>query len=313
MRRSIKRIVLAAVVFVLAAVTFFSTVSAKRFTDWGAPVNAELMPGTSSELNTPFNDGCPYQSPDGQSLFLASNRQPGTLGGQDIWISDRQGEDGPWAMPVNVGAPINSAYTNFCPSPSRGHRLFFVSDRPGGCGGGDIYVTRFGPDGWENPQNVGCQINSPADEASPSLFEDEDGNAILYFSSTRPGGFDEDAEPAGDSDIYFSINFGSAQLAPNLNTEFGDFRPNVRHDGREIVFDSNRAGSIGGQDIFTAVRESTNDVWSEPPNLGVLNSAGNETRASLSWDGLTMVFGSTRIGSEGSTDIYVTTREKLRD
>ena len=313
MRRSIKRTVLAVVVFVLAAVTFFSTVSAKRFTDWGAPVNAELIPGTSSELNTPFNDGCPYQSPDGQSLFLASNRQPGTLGGQDIWISDRQGEDGPWGMPVNVGAPINSAYNDFCPSPSRGHRLFFVSDRPGGCGGGDIYVTRFGPDGWENPQNVGCQINSPADEASPSLFEDEDGNANLYFSSTRPGGFDEDAEPAGDSDIYFSINFGSAQLAPNLNTEFGDFRPNVRHDGREIVFDSNRPGSIGGQDIFTAVRESTNDVWSEPVNLGVLNSAGNETRASLSWDGLTMVFGSTRIGSEGSTDIYITTREKLRD
>lgn len=312
MRRSVKRTVLAAVAFVLAALTFFSTVYAKRFTDWSAPINAELIAGTSSELNTPFNDGCPYQSPDGQSLFLASNRQPGALGGQDIWISDRQGKDGPWGTPINVGAPINSAYNDFCPSPSRGHRLFFVSDRPGGCGGADMYVTRLGPDGWEEPQNLGCQINSAADEASPSLFEDDEGNGILYFSSTRPGGFDEDAEPAGDSDIYFSINFGSAQLAPNLNTEFGDFRPNVRHDGREIVFDSNRPSAIG-QDIFTAKRESTNDDWSEPVNLAVLNSAGNETRASLSWDGLTMVFGSTRVGGEGSTDIYMTTREKFTD
>jgi Tol biopolymer transport system component len=305
--------VLAAVAFVLVALTFFSTVSAKRFTDWSAPINAESIPGTSSELNTPFNDGCPYQSPNGQSLFFASNRQPGTLGGQDIWISDRQGKDDPWGTPVNVGAPINSVYNDFCPSPSRGHRLFFVSDRPGGCGGADIYVTRLKPHGWTDPQNLGCQINSSADEASPSLFEDGEGNAVLYFSSTRPGGFDEDEELAGDSDIYFSINFVSAQLAPNLNTEFGDFRPNVRHDGREIVFDSNRPGAIGGQDIFTAARESTDDVWSEPVNLALLNSAGNETRASLSWDGLTMLFGSTRIGGEGSTDIYVTTREKLRD
>jgi Tol biopolymer transport system component len=282
----------------------------------GAPVNAESIPGTSIELNTPFNDGCPIQSADGQSLFIASNR-PGTLGGQDLWVADRVFKDGPWGTPVNLGEPINGPYNDFCPLPAPGHHLFFVSERPGGCGGADIYVTRLGPDGWEEPQNLGCQINSAADEASPSLFEDEHGHAILYFSSTRPGGFDEDAEPAGDSDIYFSVDFGSTELAPNLNTEFGDFRPNVRHDGREIVFDSNRPGGLGLQDIWTAERESTDDVWSTPVNLGpVVNSEANETRASLSWDGLTMVFGLHRTGSEPSptgplsTDVYVTTREE---
>jgi Tol biopolymer transport system component len=199
----------------------------------------------------------------------------------------------------------------------RGHRLFFVSERPGGCGGGDIYVTRLILGEWEEPQNLGCEINSAADEASPSLFEDEMGHQILYFSSTRPGGFDEDVGPAGDSDIYFSVDFGPAQLAPNVNTEFGDFRPNLRHDGLEIVFDSNRDG-LGGQDIWTAVRESTDDVWGTPVNLGpIVNSSANETRATLSWDGTTMVFGSNRPESElspagiPSTDVYVTTREKL--
>ena len=144
------------------------------------------------------------------------------------------------------------------------------------------------------------------------------GHQVFSFSSTRPGGFDEDVGPAGDSDIYFSADFGPAQLAPNLNTEFVDLRPNVRHDGLEIVFDSNRLNGHGGQDISTAVRESTDDVWSTPVNLGpVVNSSANETRASLSWDGTTMVFGSNGPESEPSptggpsTDIYVTMREKL--
>ena len=310
-------VVASAVGFAVAVLPIVSLVSAKSFSEWSAPVKAESIPGTSPELNTPFNDGCPIQSPNGQSLFIASNR-PGTLGGQDIWVADREGQDGPWGTPVNLGAPVNSEYNDFCPSPARGNRLFFVSERPGGCGGADIYVTRLGYDGWVEPQNLGCDVNSAADEASPSLFEDEDGHAILYFSSTRPGGFDEDVGPAGDSDIYFSIDFGSAQLAPNLNTEFGDFRPNVRHDGREIVFDSNHPIGFGGQDIWMAMRESTNDVWSTPLNLGpVVNSSANETRASLSWDGLTMAFGSNRAESEPgptgppSTDVYVTTREKL--
>jgi len=66
------------------------------------------------------------------------------------------------------------------------------------------------------------------------------------------------------------------------------------------------------------VRECTDDVWGTPVNLGpVVNSSANETRASLSWDGATMVFGSKGPESElsptgtPSTDVYVTTREKL--
>lgn len=299
---------LASVVF--ASLVFASLASAKRFGEWGVPVNAESIPGTSPELNTPSNDGCPIQSPNGLSLFIASNR-PGGLGGQDIWVAFRGSKDAPWGAPVNLGAPVNSAADDFCPSPARGHRLFYVSAREGACGGtanADIYVTRLGPDGWETPQNLGCHINSPDGEASPSLFEDELGRAVLYFSSNRADGF----APGGtDSDIYFSADFGPAQLAPGLNTEFDDFRPNVRRDGREVVFDSNRPGGLGGFDIWTALRVGTGDDWPTPVNLISVNSAANETRASLSWDGLTMVFGSNRPGAEGAADVYVTTRPKL--
>lgn len=298
--------VLVSVIFTL---TFCSIILAKNFGAWGIPVNAESIPGTSSELNTPFNDGCPILSPDSLSLYFASNR-PGGLGGLDIWVARRDDKDAPFGTPENLGAPVNTSADEFCPSPTRGHRLYFVSTKAGGFGGSDIYLTRFKHGEWEEPQNLGSNINSAGSEASPSYFEDEDDNAILYFSSNRPGGFAPDVGTP-DSDIYFSMNFGPAQLAHGLNTTSDDSRPNVRHDGREIVFDSTRPGTLGGPDIWTATRESTEDDWSEPIHLDApINSEASETRASLSWDGKTMVFGSTRVGGEGSNDIYVTTRRK---
>ena len=57
---------------VAVAMIFTSLVSAKHFGDWGAPVNAESIPGTSSELNTTSNDGYPILSPDGLSLYMVS-------------------------------------------------------------------------------------------------------------------------------------------------------------------------------------------------------------------------------------------------
>ena len=296
---------------IAAALAFGSVISAQHFSEWSAPVNAESIPGTSWELNTASNDGCPFQSPDGLSLFIASNR-PGGFGGQDIWVARRSSPDEPYSAPENLGATINSEADDFCPSPVRGKGLFFVSARirPESCGLSDMYFARENSGVYEEPQILPCHINSAAGEASPSYFEDDSGNAYLYFSSTRAGGF----EPGGtDSDIYFSLNFGAAQLAPGLNSASDDFRPNVRKDGREIVFDSNRAGGLGGFDIWTATRESIFDGWLSPVRLDApINSPANETRASLSWDGLTMVFGSNRTGSEGMADVYVTTRRKLK-
>jgi len=284
--------------------TFSAIVSAQQFGAWGIPVNAESIPGTSSEFNTAFNDGCPYQSPDGLSFYTASNR-PGGMGGQDIWRASRNSINEPFGAFVNLPAPINTTADDFCPTPLLGGGLYFVSSRAGGFGEADIYSSREEGGGWSAPQNLGDQINSPAGEASPSYFEDVQGNAYLYFSSNRGGGF----EPGGtDSDIYFSVNSGVAQLAPGLNTASDDFRPNVRTDGREIVFDSNRAGGLGGFDIWTANRNGIGDNWPAPSNLMLLNSASNETRASLSGDGLTLVFGSNRPGGEGQADIYVKTR-----
>jgi hypothetical protein len=200
---------------------------------------------------------------------------------------------------VNLGAPINSSADDFCPTPVRGKGLFFVSSRAGGCGGGDIYLARRNPaTGWTAPVNLGCNVNSSAGEAGPSYFE-ADGGGYLYFSS--------------GPDIVVSARladgtFGTASAVAELNSAAADLRPNVSKNGLEIVFDSNRGDSLGGQDLYFAARATVNDAWSTPVNAGAnLNTALNETRGSFSWDGFTLYFGRAP-GPEGGSDIFVSTR-----
>jgi hypothetical protein len=287
----------------VAAVVMTSVAQAMSLGSWSPAVNAESIPGTHAALNSAALDGCPFVAQRDDILYFASGRAGGA-GGLDIWYSLR-GDGGAWGEPVNFAA-VNSAADDFCPMAHRNGRTFlFVSARSGGCGGADIYMTRrHETKGWSTPTNLGCNVNSAAGEASPSLTDTE-----LYFSSARAGG-------PGGADIYVSTfdgsSFGAAVLAVGLNTSADDSRPNLRRDGLEIFFDSTRAGGIGGVDIWTATRAATSDPWSTPTNLGVaVNSSANDLRASLSWDATTLYFGSTRAGGEGSQDLYLTTRPKL--
>jgi Tol biopolymer transport system component len=104
--------------------------------------------------------------------------------------------------------------------------------------------------------------------------------------------------------------FGAAQPVVELNDPAAnDIQPNVRKDGRELVFSSNRTGTLGSQDIWVATRAHVDDPWSTPVNLGAaVNTAVSESRPSLSWDARTLLFGRTP-GPEGNSDIFITTRE----
>jgi hypothetical protein len=274
---------------------------------WEPAANLESIPGTSTELNTPAAEGCPMLSRDGLQLYFASNR-PGGLGELDIWVAERAGPEEPFGTPVNLGAPINSPGNDFCPSPLRdGKGFLFVSNRPGGCGGTDIYLTRSHPqNGWATPRNLGCTVNSSADEAGPVLVFAEAGPPALYFSSARPS-------ELGGINLYRSEkgrawSFAAPELVPGVNSDADDIQPYVRRDGRELVFASNRPGSQGF-DIWSAGRDSSGDPWSTPVNLGPdINSPEGETRPSLSWDGKTLLFGSNRPGVEGQTDLFFSTR-----
>ena len=299
---------------------------ASVFSAWGGTIALEQLPGTSSDLNTTALEGCPFISPDGLTLFLASNR-PGGQGGIDIWVAKRTTKDAGWGQPVNAGAPVNSSANDFCPTIAPdGHTFFFVSNRAGGCGGDDIYTTRRRDDGsFEDATHLGCQVNSAGNEAGPFLLVLPGADPVLYFSSTRAGGYTPEGPDAvtGDADIYSSVvqagAFMTARLEPGVNSESSDLQPNLRHDGREIYFASNRSGdagtlgTLGGMDLFTATRLNPRTAWSTPLNLGAdVNTVnGDETRPSISWDALNLYFGSNRPGGEGMSDLFLTTRQRL--
>ena len=282
---------------------------AGQFSPWTTAEKIDEIGGNSSELNTPYQDGCPIQSRDGLSLYMASNR-PGGQGLLDIWVARRESKSAPWGAPENLGEPVNSAADEFCPTPVGGNGLYFVSREalPGSCGMGDIYFTRRDADGsWREPKHLACAPigpNSELDEQGPSLV-DTDRVQFLFFSRSSP-------TVAGD--IFVSKRrpgkaFGAAVAVAELNDAVAnDIQPNVRKDGREVVFSSNRTGTLGGQDVWVATRDRFGDPWSVPVNVGsAVNTSAAETRPSLSWNAQMLLFGRTP-GPEGIGDIYVSTR-----
>ena len=311
MRNARMKVALVAALVSLTALV--AAAQAANFSEWGTAQKIDEIAGNNSELNTPFQDGCPIQSPDGLSLYMASNR-PGGQGLLDIWVAHRESTDDPWGAPENLGEPVNSAADDFCPTPVRGGGLFFVSREalPGSCGMGDIYFSRYNPThGWSEPRNLGCAPGGPntaLDEQGPSYVENDD-DAFLFFSSSSavvPG------------DIYVSQklsgwNFGGSTAVSGLNSAANDIQPNVRKDGLEVVFSSNRAGGLGAQDIWVATRDAFGAPWSAPVNLGGgVNTAAAESRPSLSKNARQLLFGRSP-GPEGIGDIYVSTRSKANE
>jgi hypothetical protein len=281
---------------------------------WVGAQKIDTVSGNHADINTPSVDGCPIQSPDGLSLYMASNR-PGGKGGLDVWVATRASASAPWGAPQNLGEPVNSAADDFCPTPVGKNGLFFVSREalPGACGQGDIYFTHRTGASWAEPERLLCAPagpNSQLDEQGPSWVATTGklrGKRLLFFSRSS-------VTPAVAGEIYVSerengARFGPATAVAELNDAVAnDIQPNVRADGLELVLSSNRAGTAGAQDLWVSTRASLTAPWSTPANLGTaVNTTAAESRPSLSGDGRQLLFGRAP-GPEGGSDIYVTSR-----
>ncbi len=223
-----------------------------------------------------------------------------------------------FGTPTNLGPTVNSSASDGSPhiSPD-GLSFYFQSGRPGGSGGGDLWVTtRETPDdNWGTPMNLGPTVNSSADDWAPSLSPDR---LELFFTSKRPGG------PGGFSDIWLTTratqedDWGRPEpLGPNVNTSDFDGHPSISSDGLELFFctwtGSVRPGS-GCSDVWVTSRPSLFDPWAEPVNLGeTVNSSAFEGEQDISADGLCLFFSGDRPGGSGGWDIWVTRRATKND
>jgi hypothetical protein len=311
--RRLPRPVGPAVAAALVVMLFFTAAAeAQHVHKWSSAVSVD--PGRENGVNTSVNDGCPIEAPDGHMLFIATDRV--AANGLDIWVAYRDSEQGPWGNPEPLPAPVNTGAQEFCPTPLPGNQLLFVRS-PGACGGPDIYYTRLSmsPLHWTEPVPLPCAgLNSTAQEFSPSLVQAK-GRTFLFFSSNRDTGV-PGVHKIYSTELLADGTWAPVQRVDELNSPdlgVSDARPNVRSDGLEIVFDSNRDRPVADTDIFIARRHSITAPWSPPRRLtSSVNGDGAESRASLSRDGTRLYFGSTRANTGGDTggDVYVSTRTR---
>jgi uncharacterized protein (TIGR02246 family) len=225
-----------------------------------------------------------------------------------------------FGTPKNLGLTINTPSADFAPNISAdGLKLFFSSTRPSGSGQSDIWVTTRATkeDDWGNPVNLGPTVNSSAWEVGPCVSAD--GLELYFGSYNRPGG-------SGDYDLWVTTrettddDWGPpVNLGPTVNSSAGEWGQSLSADGLELYFSSQRPGGHGRLDLWVTTRETTNDDWGNPVNLGpTVNSSADDAFPYISPDGLKLffsdyLFGTSRPGGYGGADIWMTTRATKSD
>ena len=206
---------------------------------WQKPVP---LPFTSGFTDRDFT-----MSPDGKKIFFGSNR-PREKGGEvlrslDIYITERL-QNGQWSEPKNLGPPVNSDYNENYPSAAANGNLYFFSNREGGFGGCDIYISRFINGHYLHPENLGKAINSKKNDWDSIIAPDE--SFIIFSSQNRD-------DTIGGQDLYISFRKRNGEwteaenMGKRVNSFSGEICPSISLDAKYLFFTSRRRGKA---DIF---------------------------------------------------------------
>ena len=215
--------------------------------DSGAFDTGEEMP---APFNTFQNEGGATITVDNKHLYYTICQMDAKTKYYNCDIYYSEFMDGYWTEIKSVGDKVNSP-SNWDSQPTitaDGNVLYFVSDRPGGFGGYDIYkIIKNDTGGWTSPINLGATINTKGNEKSPFIHSD---SHTLYFASDGMmgmGGYDifysklgDDGKWAKPKNIGYPIN--------TLADEVGLF---VSTDGQTAYFCSNKYNGIGGWDLYS--------------------------------------------------------------
>lgn len=225
-------------------------------------------------VNTPYHDSNLALSADGEQLYLYKDVNDG-----DIYVSHRKDDD-TWSIPEPLSDKINSSFkeNSISISPDK-QLLFYASDRPGGHGGIDIYVSRKDKKGeWSKSENLGPAINTEYDEEGP--FIDYDGKTLYFSSQGRKG--------MGGHDIFKSEYDSVAgewsepvNLGYPINTPDNDVYFVSTKDGKRGYYASVRSDGMGYTDIYM-VSIPENDEATQ--KLAAREATGEETEGKVNAD-----------------------------
>jgi outer membrane protein OmpA-like peptidoglycan-associated protein len=198
------------------------------------------------DINIETNKGALTVSQDGDWMLFAGELMDQSHRSFDIYISYYTPQG--WSAPQNMGPNINSDFYESGPALSPDKRaLYFCSDRPGGSGGLDLYVSYRQANGkWAPAINMGPSVNSAGDEQAPFIHAD---NQTLYYTSNGLPGY-------GESDLFVirkksDTEWGAPEnLGYPINTIENEGSLAVSADGLTAYYASDRSDSRGGLDLY---------------------------------------------------------------
>jgi len=205
--------------------------------NWSTPKNI-------TTINSPYNEATIGLSVDGQQVLITSDRLK--EGNGDIYLSKLNGEQ--WGAPERFPSPINTKYwePDACFNVD-GSVMYFVSDRPGGYGGCDIYYVKRLPNGdWSLPENLGPKVNTPYNDRAPFMHPD---GVTLFFSSeghSNMGGFDIFQVMQNEDGTWGDVE----NIGYPINTTGNDVCYVTSPDGKRSYYASYREEGYGSLDIY---------------------------------------------------------------
>lgn len=249
-------------------------------------------------INTAAKDAEPTFTPDGNTMYFNCFDREGAVG-SDICVTYRKGRD--WTEPEIVHAVSTREYLEVEPllSPDAS-QLFIMSNRPGGQGAHDIWVSDWINDEWSEPRNLNGPFNSPYSDHC--LYFSGENWEFAYWTSTRPGGF-------GGNDIWMSEKMNgvwqeAVNLGATVNSAASEHHSLPSQDGRSLYITTTRDEGFGMEDIYVTTRDDAGN-WGKLVNMGPeINSDQYDRCPAFSPDFEYFFFDSERAGGYGHKDLW---------